>query len=349
MPTTRRTGRLATIVGVALAVAACGGGDDAADAPTSVAVASTGPSTTLAATTTTTTTVPSTSPSTTAPPTTTAVDPRDRRPYEIETLTATFVDPSRVTAPIAGDPIPSRTLPTTLRFPVTDEPAPLIVFSHGFGASPAKFERLLDAWATAGYASAAISFPLTSDAIEPAERSVGDVVNQPADLAFVVDQLLTGEYAPRIDPTRLAAAGLSLGGLTTYLAAIDDATRDPRFVAAVVMAAVPPSESFVPAPIPVLVMHGEFDPVVPAATASATFARLSPPAYSVTMLGGFHAEPFEDEEENTVFPDRERFHPVVDATTTAFWDTYLLADPDAQPAIVAAADRPSVSVIVGNP
>lgn len=338
----RQLWSLAGTAAAVVAIVGCSSGSGDVSA-TSVAVATPAAVAPIESTT----VAPTTAPLTTiAAATTTSApsDPRARRPYRFETVTRTFVDTTRSTPATDGE-LPSRTLETTLYLPVSDEPVPLIVFSHGFGASPAKFERLLGAWAAAGYAVAAPAFPLTNDTLDPARRVVGDVVNQAGDVVFVLDQLLGGDLAGRFDPQRLAAAGLSLGGLTTYLAAIDDATRDARFTSAIVMAAVPPGEAFAPHDLPVLVMHGELDPVVQIGSARSTFAKLHPPAYEVTMLGAFHAEAFEDAEENVVFPDRARFHPVVDATTVAFWDTYLLAVPSAAPEIAAAADRPGISTI----
>jgi hypothetical protein len=95
-------------------------------------------------------------------------------------------------------------------------------------------------------------------------------------------------------------------------------------------------------------MHGELDPVMPIGLATSTEALLTPPSYMVTLLGAFHAEAFEDEDANIVFPDRERYHPVVDSTTLAFWDTYLLADPTVEGDIRAAADRPGISTITAR-
>jgi pimeloyl-ACP methyl ester carboxylesterase len=362
VPPLRSTRAVAIVCALALATASCSGDDPATDAgpslaPTSTTAAVESPTTTIARSTTsvdepsagssTTSTGATTSISTTTTGAAT-VDLRDGRPYEVETLTLTLADDTRPTTPLAGEPLPSRTLPTSLWVPITDRPVPLIVFSHGFGATPAKFERMLGAWAGAGYAVAAPTFPLTNDLITPEERIIGDVASQPGDVSFVLDQVLASELGDRLDRSHLAAAGLSLGGLTTYIAAIDESTRDDRFSAAIVMAAVPPGDSFRPHDIPVLVMHGEFDPLVPLDMATSTAARLTGPAYSVTMLGGFHADPFEDAEDNTVFPDSERFHPVVDATTIAFWDVFLAPVPADPSEIFAAADREGVSTVTSR-
>jgi pimeloyl-ACP methyl ester carboxylesterase len=319
------------------ALAACGGSGSTGEsttAPSSAAPTSAAP----------TTAAPTSIPETTAAP---PADLRGGRPYAVETVVLTFVDETRPTV-MAAETLTSRTLETTLHLPAVDAPVPLIVFSHGYGGHPAKFDRLLTSWAEAGYAVAAPAFPLTNDTVDEAIRSIGDGANQPADVTFVLDQLLDGEYADRFDTDRIAAAGLSLGGFTTYLAAVDADTGDERFSSAIVMGAVPPGPDFVPRDIPVMVMHGELDPVMPLELATTTEALLTGPSYMVTLLGAFHAEAFEDADANVVFPDRELYHSVVDTSTLAFWDTYLLADPTVEGDIRAAADRAEVSTVTAR-
>jgi pimeloyl-ACP methyl ester carboxylesterase len=339
------------------ALAACGGSGSTGEtttAPSSSAPSSSAPSSsapTSAAPETTATAAPTTAaPTSTSPETTTAAPPadlRDGRPYEVETITVTFVDESRPTV-MAAETLPSRTLESTLHLPVVDAPVPLIVFSHGYGGHPSKFDRLLASWAEAGYAVAAPAFPLTNDGVEESMRLIGDGANQPADVVFVLDQLLDSEYAARFDTERIAAAGLSLGGFTTYLAAVDAGTGDERFSSAIVMGAVPPGPDFIARDIPVMVMHGELDPVMPVGLATATEALLTGPSHMVTLLGAFHAEAFEDADANVVFPDRELYHSVVDTSTLAFWDTYLLADPTVEGDIRSAADQAEISTVTSR-
>ncbi len=68
-------------------------------------------------------------------------------------------------------------------------PYPLIVFSHGLGASPSAYQGLLVRWAAAGYVVAAPAFPKTNTAatggIDP-----GDFANQPADVSAVISGTL---------------------------------------------------------------------------------------------------------------------------------------------------------------
>ena len=67
---------------------------------------------------------------------------------------------------------------------------------------------------------------------------VGDYANQPGDISFVLTELLKGPLRSHIDPTRIGAAGLSLGGDTTYNLIEDACCRDKRFRAAAVFDAV---------------------------------------------------------------------------------------------------------------
>ena len=64
-----------------------------------------------------------------------------------------------------------------------------------------------------------------------------DLGEQPADLGFVLDELLGPESrleAP-VDPELIGAGGLSLGGATVYGLVYDDCCRDDRVAAAMVL------------------------------------------------------------------------------------------------------------------
>ena len=57
------------------------------------------------------------------------------------------------------------------------------------------YERLLDAWARAGYVVAAPSFPLTQKHV-PGGRRERDLVNQPGDMSFVISRMLADDANP---------------------------------------------------------------------------------------------------------------------------------------------------------
>src|ERR1700709_481120 len=52
-----------------------------------------------------------------------------------------------------------RPLPTTVWYPKTGGPYPLILFSHGLTARPADYTELLTTWARAGFVVAAPAYP----------------------------------------------------------------------------------------------------------------------------------------------------------------------------------------------
>ncbi len=94
----------------------------------------------------------------------------------------------------------------------------------------APYAPLLRAWASAGYVVAAVNFPRTdcrtgTAAYEP------DVVNQPADMSYVITRLLAlsgrthGLLAGLLDPREVAVAGHSDGADTVASLAATRAAR----------------------------------------------------------------------------------------------------------------------------
>lgn len=342
-----------TLVGVAVSC----GADSSSEVPTpTTAVATTESSATSVSPTTTTTAPSTTSTTTTATTTTTTVapDPRAVRPYGVSTSQITFVDPTRPT-PAAGN-LPAaaqRTVEVWLTLPDTDEAVPLVVFSHGMSGHARKFEDLHRVWAEAGYAVAAPIFPLSNDGVEGSWGNVHDVPHQPGDVAFVLDELLalsadaSSEFAGRFDPNRLGASGLSAGGFTTYETAVDAERRDPRFLAAVVMSGLlnRNADLFDPADdFPVLILHGDSDPLINVDQAQIAYRSLTGPRYLIVLSGGGHAGPYEDAP--GAFEEKIPGHDeLIYASTVAFWDRYLLDIEEAEAEILAAANQDGLSVV----
>lgn len=261
-----------------------------------------------------------------APPTTTVIEDR---PRTVTTFTAPFVDTNRPTVPSTDTAVGSaeRNLPTSVYLPSGNGPSPLVVFSHGLGGSPAKFTRLHMAWAEAGFVVAAPRFPLTSDANPDHGGEVGDLVNQPADVSFVLDQMLaaaddqSSPLSGRIDPTRVGAAGLSLGGATTYGVVFNDCCADPRFTAAMIMAGavlIFTGDNDYNRGIPTLVFHGEDDLALRYELGRSAWDALQSPTWLITLRDAPHAPPFED----PVTP----WDDAVVAASIAFWDSTLGGD-----------------------
>jgi fermentation-respiration switch protein FrsA (DUF1100 family) len=263
--------------------------------------------------------------------------------YRVGVVTDTFVDPKRVTPAWGPEPPrPSRTLVTTVYYPSTGprsrapvrgaapatrgRPYPLVVFAHGLGGAPQDYAALLASWASAGYVVAAPRFPLSSSAT-PGGPDGGDVVDQPADMSFVIDSVLaldaqsSGTLAGMVDAAEIGAAGHSNGAITVLGLVADTCCRDPRVKAAVVMAGT--TEGFgsgtyelASAP-PLLLVHGTADELVPYRSAVLVFDQARGPKGLLTIRGGSHQSaaglsPSSGDE--------------VVRTTTDFLDTYLRHD-----------------------
>lgn len=253
------------------------------------------------------------------------------RPLTFDISTLVLVDRSRPTeAGVESDAAPERTLETTLYLPDTGGPAPLIVFSHGIAGHPDKFRDLLSAWASAGYVVAAPAFPLTNDRVPGSGRNFDKAFSQPADVSFVIDELLrmndddTSPLHRRIDAERIGAAGLSLGGGTTYAVTFSTCCRDSRIKAAQVFAGARfelAGPMDLDGHVPLLIAHGDQDPVLHHSMAVEAFEAADPPVWFVTLHGGLHGPPFED--------DVTPHDAMVEQFTTDFWDATLGGDPTA--------------------
>jgi dienelactone hydrolase len=167
---------------------------------------------------------------------------------EVETVLRDWTDASR-----------ARAVPVRLYLPVdAAKPAPLIVFSHGIGGSRNGYSYLGRFWASLGYASLHVQhvgsdrslwagsvFGLPGRMMEAAQDT--EAIHRARDVSFALTQMLGGEFASRIDPARIVAAGHSYGANTTLLVAgaqvVRDGTlinlADPRIRAAMVLSAPP--------------------------------------------------------------------------------------------------------------
>ena len=120
-------------------------------------------------------------------------------------------------------------------------PYPVIVFAHGFAVDPDTYRALLVSWVEAGYVVVAPFFPDTSLPAIEAQHGVDtelDIYNQPADVAFVVSQVVKAEegspstrvgyLAGMMNPDRLILAGQSDGGDTIAALMYDRAYEATR-------------------------------------------------------------------------------------------------------------------------
>lgn len=192
-------------------------------------------------------------------------------PHPVGNVELEWVDASRPTAAHGGFPgSPVRSFQVALWYP-ENAPGkhPLAVYSHGFVSSRHGGAYLAEHLASHGYVVVSADFPLTHiDA--PGGPDSRDVIHQPADVSFLIDQVLALEGAEKlfegeIDAERIGVFGLSLGGVTTTLVAFHPEWRDPRVTAAISIAGV--GDVFGPrffdhAEIPFLMIAGTADSIV---------------------------------------------------------------------------------------
>jgi dienelactone hydrolase len=256
---------------------------------------------------------------------------------EVVHRTLDLVDPSRPTPAGAGLPASDeRHLVTEVWLPAGEGPFPLIAFSHGLAGHPRKFTDLFRAWAEAGYAVVAPAFPLSNDEV-PGEPTFADLASQPGDISFVLDQVEGEDW---VDPDRIAVAGLSLGGATTYGVAFNDCCLDERPVAAMVLDGARLAvggEFHLDSGLPLMIVHADEDYALPYSEAVDAYADAVAPKWFVTIHELAHAEPFE----NTPDPADD----LVVAVTTAFWDRWLGGDESAEERIAAAVTPASLATL----
>jgi len=250
-----------------------------------------------------------------APPLTSAAV-LQRGPYAVGVTRVIFEDTSRPTMPNGTYPgSPSRSLTTEIWYPtdpgpnaVNDEnrdvplahnggPFPLIIYSHGFMSGRTGGGYLARHMASYGYITAAPDFPLTRFNA-PGGANLLDVVEQPRDVSFLIDQLLVlnsrsdSFLSHAVDAQRIGLTGLSLGGMTTFLSTFHPTLRDAR-----VRAAAPTAgpacffgpEFFNQRSIPLLILHGDIDAIVPYQENGVfAFHEARPPKYLATIVGGSH-------------------------------------------------------------
>ena len=194
----------------------------------------------------------------------------------------------------------------------------------------------------AGYIVAAPAFPHTS-----AERGDGnrsDIVNQPADLSFLIEAVTTlAEQQPRLlpsvaDPARVAALGHSDGGLTVSAWAYNNSFRDRRVAAAVVMTGgigLFPGTYFAADSPPLLVIHATADETNPYSASVSLFNAVPAgiPRFFLTIEGGSHLGPYMYD---TAMPE-------VGQVIVDFLDGYFLGDAGARQRLPTDANHPGRS------
>jgi predicted dienelactone hydrolase len=242
-------------------------------------------------------------------------------------------------------------------------PAPVILFSPGLGGARDGYRFLAQHWAARGYVAVVLQHPGSDDTVwrTAPEGEVMQALKQAAnaenyiararDVSAVLNQLEAWNRAPgnpltgRLDRARVGMAGHSFGALTTEavsgesMAGRGAVLTDRRIKAAIAMSPSPPrrgdpASAFGSVKIPWMLMTGTEDASPLGEESAASRLGVYPyltraPKYQLVL----------DKAEHSAFSDRElpsdrherdpRYHRVILALSTAFWDEYLRGDPAA--------------------
>ncbi len=220
----------------------------------------------------------------------------------------TFTDLTRTT-PARGDreALTTRPLTVVVRYPTvgmpTDEefvdapayePAPLVLFAHGFDISTSRYASLLHDVAAAGFVVAAPEFPMSSTVFDGAPDEY-DIPDQARDLSFLITAM-TGTDAPAelsqmILPGPVGVIGHSDGAVTALLAGYAPRYDDSRIAAVVAISGdfdTFGGEWFTTNDPPLLAIHGEYDEINPFESSELLVTNDPGEAMLVGVMGASH-------------------------------------------------------------
>ncbi len=281
-------------------------------------------------------TAPTSTPETTPTPTTIPAPP-----YSLATFTIRLVDHTRPTVSNGVTIATSRTLTTLVWEPNEPGRWPLLVFAPGYIVGPTPYVALLRSWASQGYVVAAPEFPLTDQAIAGPDLDEKDIQQQPADVRFVIDELVarSGPVAVHIDPSRVGVAGHSDGAETALAVSVQPApVGEPAIRCAIAMSVSPLVGVTHTSNPPLLVTQGDADSLNLPSEATRTWQEAASPKYLVILHGAGHLPPLEAGSE---------WFSAIEGITQAFLRAYL-ARTGTPSAIIASGTHSSLtSITVG--
>ena len=269
---------------------------------------------------------------------------------KIETLDLTVTDKSR-----------EREIPIRVYLPAgKQQPATVVLFSHGLGGSREGSAFLGKHWAARGYAAVFLQHPGSDDSVwrdEPLAKRMAalreaasgqNLLLRVRDVPAVLDQLETWNretghtLAGQLDLSKVGMSGHSFGGQTTQavsgqsLPLVRTRLSESRIKAAVVMSpstprAGDPKRAFGDVELPWLLMTGTHDTALIGGQTVESRRDVYP-----ALPAGDKFELVLNDAEHSAFTERPlpgdkqarnpNHHRVILATSTAFWDAYLLGD-----------------------
>jgi predicted dienelactone hydrolase len=276
--------------------------------------------------------------------------------YRVGQRPVTFAEPAH-TGP-GGQRVGRRPLVTQVLYPLAQPPAgapagaggwPLVLFAPGFMQCGRPYSRLLQAWASAGYVVAVVNFPRT-DCYAGAAAYEPDLVNQPADMSYVLSRLLALSAQPGdpfsglVNRDEIAAAGQSDGGDTVAALAANACCTDHRLAAVAVLSGAEwppmPGRYFPRGAPPMLFVQGSADTVNPP-PASVQLYRADGAAgrYYLDLLGADHMIPY---------VGTNPVEQLVARVTLAFFDHYLLGQAAAEAAMTRDGNVTGTAALVSG-
>lgn len=153
-------------------------------------------------------------------------------------------------------------VPTQVR--AAAKPAPLVVTLHGGGMSGSQMQRVSGWNATADRAGFIVAYPDAPTRHWNDGRSATAIQQTTDDIAFISQLVRTLIDQKLADPSRIYATGISNGGMMTYRLACETAGIFAGYAAGIANLPAPLAKSCKPStPVPMLIMNGTSDPLMP--------------------------------------------------------------------------------------
>jgi dienelactone hydrolase len=213
---------------------------------------------------------------------------------------------------LAGVPFPEVITNSCMDAPMAEGAHPVVVFTHGYTGTFTDYTFIFEDLASRGYVVASVDHTYEATAVEfPDGRFVKSILGSHfgdtwrgddatltfatsvrlQDLKFVVTELkrlntkVNGPFEGKLDVSRIAIAGHSMGGATAFLAL----EQDPRLRAAVVLDGYLPSAVIRPTQRPVFILRA--NDMNADADQCRLWNSLRGPRVFVNLNGGEHLTP----------------------------------------------------------
>jgi len=241
-----------------------------------------------------------------------------------------LVDASR---PVTSDGVvlsAVRHLTTQVWAPVGPGPFPLVVFAAGYDKGPLDYARFCATLASSGYVVAAPSFPL-EDPAQGYALNRGELPAEAGDVAFVASRLEQDAATFHLLAGRVGVVGHSDGADVALLIGYASGTQDSQVTSVVADAPDPMSGPTATSSVPLLLVQGTSDSVVPYAASQTVFTQVDAPVIYLSLIGADHFPPI---------AGGTAWTPVLDEAVAGFLDATLA---DRGPGLTALTAQLSTS------